>query len=92
MKELIALYRQRLEDAGFSGVRVDAGKDDVELNAQYQHLLWMLNQMDAMAEDPGPEDDDKLNRWLGFVQGVLWSTGIFTLTELRAQTRKALAA
>jgi hypothetical protein len=29
-------------------------------------------------------DTEKLNRWLGFVQGALWCNGVFSIDELRA--------
>lgn len=31
---------------------------------------------------------EKAMRWLGFIQGVLWTMGIFTLDELKEQSRK----
>ena len=87
MKELIALYRARLV------------QDHHEAHNQYEyhpalrrdrccqldHVLWMLDAMDQM------QDARKHQRWLGFIQGVLYAQGIYDLTELRNQTRKALA-
>jgi len=34
------------------------------------------------------DDIPKLNRWLGFIQGVLWKEGVYTVDELRAQVTK----
>jgi hypothetical protein len=31
--------------------------------------------------------EHKIQRWLGFVQGVLWSSGLFTIDELRDHTK-----
>ena len=63
-----------------------------------RHALWMLDEMDKMLTDPllARLGDQKLltkfHRWLGFVQGVLWVHGIFSLDELREDTRKATHA
>jgi hypothetical protein len=31
---------------------------------------------------------EKAHRWLGFIQGVLWLSGVFTLDELKEHSRK----
>lgn len=36
-------------------------------------------------------DDRKAMRWLGFVQGWLWSRGLRTIDEMRADVRVAIA-
>lgn len=40
--------------------------------------------------EQNPDTIAKLNRWLGFVQAVLWAQNIYTLDELRDHTRVAL--
>lgn len=56
------------------------------------HLLWMLDEMNGMLIDGGAhpyaeggvtELDRKLNRWLGFIQGVLWQMGVVSIEDLR---------
>jgi len=69
------------------------------VTAEFDHLLWMIDHM-LMDLDPGmltvqevdrwPED--KLHRWIGFVQGVLWTSGTYTIDELRQQSRIFLGA
>lgn len=62
------------------------------------HLLWMLGEMNAMLCDAGVNDEDggpakrdqKLNRWLGFVQGALWAHGMATIDQLRDDTRSSM--
>lgn len=51
--------------------------------AVLNHVLWMLGNM------PDQNDVPKFNRWLGFVQGVLWAFGHYTLDDLRADVRAA---
>jgi len=48
------------------------------------HILFkMIPKMDAMLVLPSQEDIEKFMRWLGFIQGVLWQRGWFTLEELK---------
>jgi hypothetical protein len=48
-------------------------------------LLTMFPLMRKMLENPN--DWDKLMRWLGFVQGVYWSDGTFTIDQMRDHNR-----
>lgn len=58
------------------------------LVAQLDHALWMIAQMHkGMQPGVNAWDAQKLNRWLGFIQGVLWMAGAYTIDELRQQTR-----
>jgi hypothetical protein len=35
-------------------------------------------------DDMPPE---KINRWLGFIQGVMWTYGMFSIDDLRVHSR-----
>lgn len=77
MLRLTALYRNRLRKA--EAIRCPADRlPDYEEAAR--HCNWMLGEMELNARD---WDGDKLNRWLGFVQGALWMLGVYTIDELR---------
>ena len=41
------------------------------------HLKWMLGEMKTMT------DTEKLMRWIGFVQGALWSLGYVSIDSWR---------
>jgi hypothetical protein len=45
-----------------------------------RHALWMCKKIPELAAD-------KQNRWLGFVQGILWANGVFTIGEMRGHNR-----
>lgn len=45
-----------------------------------RHVLWMCGEMRAFLADGRRE---KANRWLGFVQGVLWKLGRYTIDDMR---------
>lgn len=46
-----------------------------------QHLWTMLPKMEEM------EDVEKLMRWLGFIQGVLWAKQVYTLEALKKHNK-----
>jgi len=49
-----------------------------------EHILWMISCAREFALKPDP---DKANRWLGFIQGVLWCEKIYTIDEMRGHNR-----
>ncbi len=46
------------------------------------HLKFMCVSAPTFA------DNAKAMRWLGFLQGVLWARGFFTLEELKGHSRE----
>jgi len=48
------------------------------------HLLTMISKIREFVEQGRKE---KAFRWLGFMQGVLWTNGNFTLKELKDHNR-----
>jgi hypothetical protein len=65
-----------------------------------QHAAWMAREAisfvkDAQAfeqhhttEHGGRSKREKAHRWLGFIQGVLWMSGVFTLDELKEHSHQ----
>ncbi|KKL68560.1 hypothetical protein LCGC14_2123730 [marine sediment metagenome] len=58
------------------------------------HIYGMLDRMEEFLNTAERQDFfwispdwDKFNRWLGFVQGVLWLHGDFTLVQMREHNR-----
>ena len=49
-----------------------------------EHARWMIQEMLSHLEK---WPDRKLNRWLGFVQGILNITAVYSISQLRNQTR-----
>lgn len=54
--------------------------------SQLRHARWMTGYILAGLGD-GTMSEGKAFRWLGFLQGVLWSRAIFTLEELKSHNR-----
>lgn len=48
------------------------------------HVRYMIAALLPMIEEGRTE---KCMRWLGFIQGVLWMAGVFTLEELKNHSR-----
>jgi hypothetical protein len=48
-----------------------------------KHINWMIHEMlhrlEAHEDRPGQAD-----RWIGFIQGVLWNNGFFTIDDMKA--------
>ncbi len=77
---MIADYRQL-----FVALEVEAAAHPHDALAQelipkLAHCHQMLSTMEQLVREDRME---KVFRWLGFLQGVLWSHGIFTLQELK---------
>jgi hypothetical protein len=63
------------------------------------HTLWMVEEMKPMVikayesyvydadKTEAKKDIQKINRWLGYVQGVFSAQRIYTIDEMRTQTR-----
>lgn len=48
------------------------------------HLQGMIQKMHGLLSE---KEEGKFYRWLGFMQGALWMTGVYSLDELRAHNR-----
>ncbi|KKK84913.1 hypothetical protein LCGC14_2778570 [marine sediment metagenome] len=80
--EVIDKYRNRLIDECSANGPMDWSPSEQE---QRNHLVYMLDRMEEMLDTTlfPVTNWDKFNRWLGFVQGLLWTMGEYTLKEMR---------
>jgi hypothetical protein len=54
-------------------------------------LEWPAGELDermGMRRRAARSKREKAHRWLGFIQGVLWMAGAFTLNELKEHSRR----
>lgn len=73
--EVISLYEQTVQDVLYDGeITSERSLDSLK------HLLEMFPQMRTFVAEARRE---KLMRWLGWVQGVLYMCGVFTLEEMK---------
>ena len=49
------------------------------------HAHWMCLEIPGLLETPN--GFEKANRWLGFIQGVLWTSGVFSIDHMRDDNR-----
>ena len=79
--KVAALYRRRFIELDISPKKFSRNYGfSLGVVDSYSHCYWMLGQMEQfLAKDK----IDKAFRWLGFIQGVLWMHGLYTIDELR---------
>ena len=77
-------YRNRIEtEMGVVPSRFGAPSFLPSKKAALSHVAWMVGElMDQILSGSHPEDP-KFHRWLGFVQGVIWLSGIYSLEAMR---------
>ncbi len=83
IREVVRIYRQMFGDTG-----VRQHKFSPHHTPPYgfalQHCHAMLNEIDQFVLEGRIE---KAFRWLGFVQGCLWTCGVYSLDELKNHNR-----
>ena len=88
--EVLDLYEQAFIR---SGIGKSQAKLDVRLNGSsalariYLSLTHCHSMIDEMRQFVAEGRMDKVFRWLGFIQGVLWVNGWYTLEELMNHNR-----
>lgn len=88
--EAIAIYRRYFKDEGIG--KVDFPHDVptegfADRLTILEHCHGMLEPMEAMIANGTPEKMEKVFRWVGFIQGCLWSQGLFCLDDLKNHNR-----
>lgn len=68
-----------LEEVGLGPCRCEATRVTPNMSERGAHALWMALE----AATWPPERREKAMRWLGFVQGVLWSQHVATIEQLK---------
>ncbi len=83
--EVFSFYRHHLAVLDITPSRWPAEHRCPEYNRpMLEHVLWMLDEATKFVETGR---SDKAFRWLGFIQGVLWTCQIFTIEELAKHNR-----
>lgn len=87
VRSILRGYIAKLEDVGVAAKQFDRfGKRPGE-RASCEHALTMCHTAITMLDEAEEANHDKAMRWLGFVQGVLWAAGAFSIDELRNDNR-----
>ena len=78
--EICQDYDELLKNDGYE-IKHREKNGDGDMN----HIRWMINEIPKLIDDP--YKIEKANRWLGFIQGVLWNKGYFTIEEMKGHNR-----
>jgi hypothetical protein len=89
IRELARNYELLLIESGAMAVQADrARKLSSDPNATadsldaLSHAAWMCSELRRLGA--GNENQRaKMARWLGFIQGVLWTLGVYSIDEMR---------
>lgn len=79
VRSLAARYLKNVHVAGVASSRASTGNRAMDYRRTLGHIAWMC---DTLLQEEN-FDDEKLNRWLGFIQGALWSAGLCSIDDLR---------
>lgn len=84
VREVIAIYRAKFEQSGIE--KIDYRHCEILNSSEHglAHCHGMLDRMETFITEGRM---DKVYRWLGFIQGVLWMKGFYTLTDLMNHNR-----
>ncbi len=83
--EVIDVYRNHFEKLGIP--KLDAPHNQFMNRASYNMLAHCHGMLDEMEKFVAEGRMEKAFRWLGFIQGCLWSAGLYTLEELKNHNR-----
>ena len=84
--EVLNQYKIDLDYINIKPVRhsqeFDIPHDPLDKNKVLEHSAWMIFQIQTMLSE-NSNNMEKIMRWYGFVQGALWSVGIYTIDRMR---------
>jgi len=77
--KILKFYDEHFSSLGYHPNSITSGGSKLE------HAFSMINLIREMPAQS--KSSEKMHRWLGFIQGVLWCEGFFTLEELKEHNR-----
>ncbi len=81
---VIEIYRKRFEILGIPKIGFSHKAIPYSKESRLAHCHEMLDKMEKfIAQD----EMEKVFRWLGFIQGCFWSTGLYTLEDMKNHNR-----
>lgn len=84
MLRVLTLYKTEIEERRAEPVEVPHNRCPASPEEALNHVLSMIAPMRQFLVDGKRE---KLMRWLGFLQAILWGEDISTLNELKDHNR-----
>lgn len=78
------LYRERFHR--WSLAQADLTRDTPPgMGRAVKHANWMIHEMLRRME-AGEDKPGQVDRWLGFIQGIFWCHGLFSIESLKTHT------
>ncbi|PIP55763.1 MAG: hypothetical protein COX06_01695 [Candidatus Zambryskibacteria bacterium CG22_combo_CG10-13_8_21_14_all_42_17] len=87
--DVIALYRQKLEKVTVNEISHPYQALLPNKDVRKRALLYCYNMLSKIEGFVAENRMDKVFRWLGFIQGVLWVLQVFSLDDLKNHNRPA---
>lgn len=84
MKSVLGTYRKYLQEHNIPKQKFDTNRKRHPRRKQLAHLHAMLDEMEVFLRQ---KHYSKVQRWIGFIQGVLSANGIFSVNELKNHSR-----
>lgn len=85
IRKVLDIYRRKFENLNINKADYPHGEQLVSSKRGLEHCHGMLEKVEGFIRE---NRMDKVFRWLGFIQGVLWDQGLYTLSELMNHNRK----
>lgn len=82
IKQAVTIYKESLNRRGYITSQRYLDTEIANYDGRYSHLLWMCEEIlnDKVT-------GEKVHRWLGFIQGVLWDDCQVTIAQLKDHNR-----
>ena len=77
--DIITKYEEYLSPQGVP-LRLNSNGAVPDERQAARHVLWMCGEVRKFLKTGRRE---KADRWLGFIQGVLWKLGLYTIDDMR---------
>lgn len=78
--DVVKKYDEILENKWVAASKINDDCKDITDSEMLMHVRWMCQQIPNLIE---LDKMEKVNRWIGFIQGVLWSQKIFSILEMK---------
>lgn len=85
VKGLFLNYQEKIKATVFGQEVFPDDEINPSKTQALRHGQWMIGQMLALLENPDKKEE--VQKWLGFIQGILWCCGIYSIAKLREHNR-----
>lgn len=82
--ETISSYKKLFQEYNITAKRFNHESISTTMEAKLSHCCYMIDKIEGFV---AINRIQKAHRWLGFIQGVLWSEKFFSLSKMRRDNR-----